>query len=429
MDVPEDVLFLTARLRSREYEGFAVGGAVRDSLLGRKPGDWDICTSARPEETEAVFSDFPVIETGIKHGTVTVLLSHVPYEITTYRIDGPYSDGRHPDSVRFSRNLTEDLARRDFTMNAMAFSPLEEELSEFQDAPDASEGPGNRPEENLSSLRRCRGVLADPFGGREDLQNKIIRTVGEPEARFQEDALRIVRAFRFAAVLGFDLEEKTGRSCAELAESVHRVSKERVQAELNKLILGPFAGDILAKYRDAVSEALGLALADPESLLRLDGMKAGKAGRLAYIFGSNVRKAMEELKYDNKTKKQAGEVDRFIRNFQNPPQGDRPERYAALKNFLREYGKDVTLEGLRVLAEQPETGQEALACAVDVQGILTRGECWSLEQLAVNGEDLKAMGITGKETGEALNSLLDQVIDGQVPNEKEELLKRVPKKN
>ena len=213
IQLPDACRTILSRLTDAGHRAYAVGGCVRDNLLGRAPHDWDIATDARPAETQAVFRDFPVIETGIRHGTVTVLLDGEPYEITTFRVDGRYSDGRRPDSVSFAATIEEDLSRRDFTVNAMAYSETD--------------------------------GLVDPFGGRQDLRDGLLRCVGDPETRFSEDALRLFRAVRFAAELGFSLEPETRRALDRLHGSISRVAKERIFAELKKLLTAPHAADAL----------------------------------------------------------------------------------------------------------------------------------------------------------------------------------------
>ena len=206
------------QLQEAGYEAWIVGGCVRDFLLGRTPTDYDLTTSALPKETEAVFAGEKLIETGLQHGTVTVVLDGVPLEITTYRVDGGYTDARHPDGVTFTRSLREDAARRDFTINAMAYAP----------------GAG----------------LQDFFGGQEDLSAGVIRAVGDPDRRFQEDALRILRAIRFASVLGFELDPGTDAAARRNAHLLTKISVERVFVELGKLLCGPGAGKILLAYPD-----------------------------------------------------------------------------------------------------------------------------------------------------------------------------------
>ena len=234
MNMPEYVRRALAMLEDAGFEAFAVGGCVRDSILGRTPNDWDICTAALPEETRAVFTGYRTIDTGMKHGTCTVLMDWEPLEITTYRIDGNYSDGRHPDRVWFSRDLREDLARRDFTVNAMAVDR--------------------------------KGRLVDPFGGRADLAAQLIRAVGKPEDRFREDALRIIRALRFAAVLGFRIEEETADAVRSMAALCQGTSRERIFIELTKLLMGDSAAAVLTEYRGSMCSCLGMEIAEPERL-------------------------------------------------------------------------------------------------------------------------------------------------------------------
>ena len=218
MHIPSEIGYFLNRLADSGHEAYLVGGCVRDFLLGKAPDDFDVTTSALPEETMAVFASDRVVGTGLRHGTVTVLHGGVSVEITTYRTEGAYSDGRHPDSVAFTRSLTEDLRRRDFTVNAMAMDA------------------------------HCR--IEDPFGGREDLNARLLRAVGDPETRFSEDALRILRAFRFAAKLGFKIEPKTLQAAFELAERLQMVSRERIFAELCKLLCAPHAASALLSMTD-----------------------------------------------------------------------------------------------------------------------------------------------------------------------------------
>ena len=217
-DIPAGARQVLQTLTAAGHEAYLVGGCVRDLLRGVEPHDWDICTSALPEETESCFAGQRIIETGLKHGTVTVLMEGKPYEITTYRTEGPYSDRRRPDYVRFVPNLREDLARRDFTMNAIAMD--------------------------------LDGNLRDPFGGAEDIKCGLIRCVGEPDQRFQEDGLRVMRALRFGAAFGYAIEERTARAVHENRAMLDRVAAERINTELCKLLVGKNAGDVLRQYPD-----------------------------------------------------------------------------------------------------------------------------------------------------------------------------------
>ena len=227
INIPEYVKEVLKRLHDGGYEAYVVGGCVRDSILGLMPDDWDVCTEAEPDEMKDCFIGLRSVDTGIQHGTVTAVSEGRPVEVTTYRIDGAYSDGRHPDAVTFTRSLREDLARRDFTINAMAYDP----------------GEG----------------LIDPFGGSEDLKRGLIRCVGDPNTRFSEDALRILRALRFSSKLGFRIEPETGRAVREMAETVKLVARERVGAEFVKLVLGKGASGVMVGFREALN-ASGIAL-------------------------------------------------------------------------------------------------------------------------------------------------------------------------
>ena len=224
LQLPSPVSVLLRRLNESGFSAYVVGGCVRDSMLGLQPHDWDICTSALPEQMQEVFHDLHTVETGLKHGTLTVVVDHVPYEVTTYRIDGDYTDHRHPDSVHFVDNLTEDLARRDFTVNAMAWNP--------------------------------ETGLADPFDGQTDLAAGLIRCVGEAEKRFDEDALRILRALRFASVYDFAIEPSTSAALRKMAPDLSRVAGERIREELLKLLCGKAAGRILREYPEVLAEII-----------------------------------------------------------------------------------------------------------------------------------------------------------------------------
>ena len=219
--IPNEVNIILTRLQDAGHEAFCVGGAVRDSIMGITPGDWDVTTSALPEETRLVFSDFKTIDTGLKHGTLTVIIDHKPYEITTYRIDGEYGDNRHPETVSFTRKIEDDLARRDFTVNAIAYNPQ-------------------------------KGIV-DPYGGQNDIYNSIIKTVGDPDRRFNEDGLRIMRALRFSSVLGFPIEQETANAIHRNRELLKNISAERINIELTKLLCGKDVFNILMEYPDVLS--------------------------------------------------------------------------------------------------------------------------------------------------------------------------------
>lgn len=431
--LPDEVKFIISELEKAGFEAFAVGGCVRDSLLGKNPGDYDIATSALPEETKAVFKDERIIETGIRHGTVTVLRNGKPFEITTFRIDAEYEDNRHPSKVSFTPSLKEDLARRDFTINALAYN-----------------------EKN--------GII-DLFGGIPDLEHGIIRSVGDPEKRFSEDALRIMRALRFASVLGFEIEEKTAKAASELRFLLGKISAERLSAELSKLLCGKNAGEIIVEHHDIISvlvpeisaldgfeqhnfhhdkDALrhAAAVVDavlPEASLRLAALFHDIAKPCCFSLDENgtghfyghaglgaemARKALFALKFDNKT---AEEVALLIKHH-----SDRftPES-KSIKRMLGKIGPEA-FEKLLLLMQADETGKaeehRLPQSAFDeyrriAKEILEKDECFSLKNLAINGDDLIRAGfVPGKEIGRVLEILLEKVIGEELPNEKEKLI-------
>ncbi len=425
--------FVIRRLEERGFEAWAVGGCVRDSMLGRVPGDWDLTTNALPEETLACFSDCRVIETGLKHGTVTVLYENEPLEVTTYRVDGAYADNRHPDSVTFSRNLRDDLSRRDFTVNAMAYHPT-------------------------------RG-LVDEFGGVEDLRRGLIRAVGDAETRFCEDGLRLLRAIRFASVLNFNLEEETAAAVHRCKALLSRIASERVRVELDKLICGAAAVPILREYIDVICEVLpelGLsvdfeqhsrfhvydvwehtlhALAETRSdrLMVRWGILLHDIGKPATYFRDEkgghfprhaemsvwmANELLQRLKYDNATREQLLKLIRYH-------DVDIGCEKKQVKRAILRFGEQGVWDLLEIqrcdrLAHAPEHTELPPSHSVIpdlMREIAEEGACLTLRDLAVKGDDLLALGYRpGKELGEALARLLDAVIDGDLPNEKEALL-------
>lgn len=389
ISIPENIISVMRLLEESGFEAYAVGGCVRDSLLGRRPYDWDVCTSALPEETLEVFKSFRTIPTGIKHGTVTVIADS-PVEITTFRIDGEYLDNRRPSQVSFTRTLADDLCRRDFTVNAMAADK--------------------------------NGFVTDLYGGKEDLQKKIIRCVGCAQKRFDEDALRIMRALRFAATLGFELEESTARAVREQKSLLKNIAVERIRAETDKLLLGSCA-DILYGYREVFSvfipeaeitreTAEKISLADKETEIRL-------ALLLGNLTSENASAVLGRLRYSNIVTKRSVEL---IENKNKVIESTS----SAVKRLLNAFGKENAERLVRFKRADggltPEAEKEILS---EISRIIDDGECYSLAALAVSGSDLSAMGIKGKRIGETLNKLLDEVIDGKAKNVKEELINRV----
>ena len=440
MNLPVPVAALLNRLKEAGFSAYAVGGCVRDSLLGLKPHDWDICTSALPEQMQQVFQDFRTVETGLKHGTLTVIVNHEPYEVTTFRVDGDYTDHRHPDSVRFVGDLTQDLARRDFTVNAMAWSP------------DTG--------------------LADPFGGQQDLSAGLIRAVGIPEQRFDEDALRILRALRFAAVFGFEIESATSAALRKMAPDLSRVAGERIRVELLKLLCGKAAGKILREYPDVLSEIIpeirpmigydqqnhhhsydlwehtvrGIEGVPADPVLRLTMLlhDTGKPivrttddkGEGHYYGHQKVSaeialKTAESLRLDNAFRDRLHTLvlhhDTPLRTQDGEINTDRSFLLRRLNRFGEENLRALFLihcsDRIATGYSTPEREKARLAertAALDA--LLAEQPCFSLKDLAVKGGDLTAAGLSGKAVGEALQSLLEAVMDGKVPNEKAALL-------
>ena len=438
MDFSKEAKKAISMLDEAGYEAYAVGGCVRDSLLGKIPTDYDITTSALPEETKAVFKNEHVIETGIKHGTVTVLIEHKPLEITTFRIDKDYADNRHPEKVEFTRSLKEDLARRDFTINALAYS-----------------------EKN--------GVI-DVFGGVSDLEHGIIRAVGEADLRFSEDALRIMRALRFASVLGFEIEEKTAESIHKNRELLKNISIERFSSELTKLLCGKNAEKILLEYSDVIfvlvpelsvledfdqchfrhdktafeHTAAVLANTPEKTSLRLAALFHDIAkprclsideNGIGHYFGHApigafiAEDILTRLKFDNETKSAVEELVRLHEN-------RFPAEPKAVKRLLGKIGGERYFD-LLALMRADDLGKKAEYFPGEeyyenyrriAEEIIEKSECFSLCDLAVNGADLIAAGFSpGPEMGKMLSSLLEAVIDEKVPNDKESLLNFVLK--
>ncbi len=436
-DIPAGARKILQTLTAGGHEAYLVGGCVRDLLRGVEPHDWDICTSARPEETERCFAGQRIIETGLKHGTVTVLMEGEPYEITTYRTEGPYSDRRRPDYVRFVPDLTEDLARRDFTMNAIAMD--------------------------------LEGNLRDPFGGAMDIKAGLIRCVGEPDQRFQEDGLRVMRALRFAAVFGYEIEKRTARAVHENRAMLNRVAAERINVELCKLLIGQSVGDILRQYPDVFCQfwpQLGplvtLEQHNPwhcwggweHTIHAVEAAPADVTLRLAMLLhdiGKPACKSTDEqgidhfyghpavsaklsdemlrvLKFDNKTRERVVLlVERH--DAQLPP------RSQVIRRWLNRLGPEAFFQLLEVkradsMGQAYEKVKDRLTELDEIKAkaeqILEERQCLTLKDLAVNGRDVIAAEIEpGPEVGRVLNELLERVLNGQTPNERDVLLKWV----
>lgn len=390
IQLPYEVEWVIGKIRDAGYEAFAVGGCVRDTLLGRTPEDWDVTTSARPEAVKAIFER--TVDTGLQHGTVTVLKNRKGYEVTTYRIDGEYHDGRHPDSVEFTPNLLEDLKRRDFTINAMAYS-------------------------------HETGIV-DEFGGMEDLKAGIVRCVGRPEDRFTEDALRLLRALRFSAQLGFEIEESTYAAIKTIAPNLAKVSKERVQAELTKLLLSAHPERILLLKETGLSAQIvpGFdAVFAPALFSKLSRLPAEKSLRWAgFLLCQSTKQAeavLKGLKMDNET---IGNVSRMIEGAKETLPLEKPAVRRAMSRYT-----PYQLEGALKLKELMG-GPDAEEIRRLREEIIRDGDCVSLKDLAVKGRDLLEAGVErGPMVGEILNHLFDLVLLYPEKNDRELLLKEV----
>ena len=385
---------LLTRLHAAGHAAYAVGGCVRDSLLGQTPHDWDLCTSATPEQVLELFGEAHCIPTGLQHGTVTVKHGGELYEITTFRTEGAYSDGRHPDHVAFVPDVKEDLARRDFTINAMAYN--------------AEEG------------------LIDPFGGQNDLAAGIVRAVGEPQRRFEEDALRILRLYRFAARFGFAIDPATGQAARALCRHLDCVSEERIAEELSRLLAAPAPGAYLeAEVLAVIFPELDVAEL-PESRRILDALEPGMehvpvrlAALLCPLGEAGARAALKRLKCSNAL---TGTVATLVREAAAGMPG------AALtltaKRFLSRYDL-ATITDLTALcsARHPEQAEAFAALQQEAARLVETNACCRINQLAVNGRDLMDAGIRpGPGLRRVLDALLEQVLTGKLPNEKAALL-------
>lgn len=396
IEMPGPVEGILRELRTHGYEAFAVGGCVRDVLLGREPGDWDITTSARPEQVKAVFGK--TVDTGLQHGTVTVIRNRVGYEITTYRIDGEYEDGRHPKEVIFTADLREDLRRRDFTINAMAYSH--------------------------------ETGLVDAFGGLEDLKAGRIRCVGNAVERFTEDALRMLRAVRFSAQLGFSIEEKTWEALQELAPNLAMVSKERILTELTKTLLSDRPENVCliesAGLIPYISKTFRAVLGEEleERLKKSGALPASRGVRFAALLlnagEENAGRILRELKSDRETMDKT----RLLVRWFSREIGQAPADIRRVMSAM----EDTLFDDLLTLREtlRPEEARKMQEIRKTAAGIRERGECIRLRQLAITGADLIACGLQpGPELGKTLNRLFEGVLEHPEWNQKETLLKQV----
>lgn len=432
--LPDPVCLLLNKLHNAGYEAYVVGGCVRDSLLGIAPHDWDICTSATPDQVKACLSGFKTIDTGLKHGTITVLVEDVLYEVTTFRKDGHYSGSRRPDNVTFVSDLKEDLSRRDFTINAMAYS-------------------------------HETGIV-DPFGGQEDLASHVLRCVGNPMDRVDEDALRILRALRFAACYGLDISLETAEAIHQSKGKLIRIAAERVQVEMTKLLFAKYSLPILRIFSDVVATVIPEMWAciwfnqnnrwhiydvydhivravssykgnDPAIKWALLLHDIGKPScysadeRGGHFYGHPVvshqlaTEVVRRLRFDNKT------AEAILDLVLNHDEELNPTPRTA-RRLLCKFGKERSFQLMEIhqadaLAQAPCTQEESLPRIAqmkeELQKVLSAEQCFSLKDLAVTGKDIMELGVPhGPMVGQVLNHLLTMVMDDRVSNDKDVLL-------
>lgn len=395
--LPDHVRAILAYMESCGYEAYVVGGCVRDSLMGIEPHDWDICTSATPEQVKEIFWEEKVLDTGLQHGTVSLVLDGTPYEITTFRKDGTYTDGRRPDAVEFVDDITTDLSRRDFTINAMAYNPN-------------------------------TGII-DPFSGIEDIQNRIIRCVGNPYDRFKEDALRIMRALRFAIRFQFTIDQQTKSAMSFYGKYLKCISKERICDEITKIL----STDVISKYNhnEVIQLRDLLYMIDKEIFFCVNDLEETPLDlpiRCAVMFASlNLKNSMTNLRFPKQLINETGEIfslgsklildvcintniiteniDYYVRKFMNST------KYTDVFSVIK-YVKIVderNLEAYDILQNR-------------IEECINRNLPYKISHLAVNGNDMLSIGAKGEQIGSFLEFLLDEVIRGSIPNEKEYLM-------
>ena len=437
MKIHENAEILLRTLNSKGYDAYLVGGCVRDAIMGKNPHDWDICTSALPEEVKEAFPNYHVIETGLQHGTVTILINRVPFEVTSYRTEGVYKDNRRPSEVHFVKDLKEDLARRDFTVNALAYHPDE-------------------------------GII-DYFNGIKDIENRVLRSVGNPNERFEEDALRILRALRFASRLGFNISKDLEKAIHEKKSLLQHISQERIYSEFVSILSGDNVVSILLSYRDVIAifipeivscfdypqhnpyhqydvyrhsiESVGLVENGIVLRLTMFFHDIGKPQRhttdeegIDHFYQHSevsvdiTRKILKRLKIDNETKKDVLELILYH---------DASISEKKILRWLNRLGERQLYQLLKVkradiLAQADYKRTERLLELDELKSaidhIIENGNCFSLQQLAIDGRDLIALGVSeGVAIGKILNQLLEMVLNEEIINDKEVLSSEVKK--
>ena len=391
MTIPENIIYVLDTLNTKGFEAYMVGGCVRDMIMGKTPSDFDITTNALPEEILNCFADKNCVTAGMKHGTVAPIINHEAVEITTYRIDGEYKDSRHPEEVYFTKKIEEDLSRRDFTVNAMAMG------KDFN--------------------------VIDPFSGKTDIENKVIRCVGNAEKRFTEDALRIMRALRFSATLGFSIEEETKNAILKLYSLLSNIAKERIFTELKKLVTGKNAGKILAEYKDVFTFIMPRLLTLTEDKY-FENTKRVKTEDTALSFA---------LLFDGLSGDITGEILSSLKS-----DGELKRR---VKTLIEEKDTDISSEIKlsHYLRKKEEKDAERLIYYRFMLGAITKDEkerllsllgkvkdeCIRIKDLELTGTDLIKLGFSGRCIGDALEKLLDAVVCKRCENKKEELIEYI----
>ena len=381
MKLNDNVKMLIKRLADLGFRADVVGGSVRDHLLGREPSDFDLTTNATPDDMKRAFAGLSTVDTGIKHGTVAVILDGEQYEVTTYRKDGEYKDHRHPVGVTFTDELIDDLSRRDFTVNAMAYNPT--------------------------------FGITDAFGGKDDLGAGIIRAVGDPWRRFDEDALRILRAVRFASTLGFKIEEKTAKAARGLAHLLSEVSGERIAVEWRKLLPGEGAYDIISEYGEVLCGflCLGEVKLPERSAFRLAEPIVRHISLFALSGTNAARRASDRMRLDKKT---SVTVSAVLENLDRPMSTLRDQRL-----LFRDVGIDVGRIAVKTAICLGRADASALLIADEIE---SENIPYRVRDLALGGKDVMALGICAKRVGVTLDELLSAVIDGRAENNKDALI-------
>ncbi len=381
--ISENAETLLDLLISTGHSAYIVGGCVRDEIMGREPFDFDITTNASTDEMLSIFSSFRCLTHGVKHGTVAVVFQNETVECTTYRIDGSYSDGRHPDSVTFSSKLKDDLSRRDFTVNALAYNE--------------------------------KDGLIDLFGGTGDIEKKLIRAIGDPDRRFREDALRIMRGLRFSATLGFSIEKSTGESMIKNSNMLSNISSERITAEFEKMLVGENIEYVLKNFGEILSSVI------PDFVVTQEIINQVKTCPKEYDIRlySMTKDTAEALKVLQSSRIMLKKSDR--KTLESLFSMTRPTDRADIKKLLNEFGEESVKKYLRAVSDKKSLSE--------MLSILEKNECYSIKQLSVGGEELRTLGYRGREIGAIQEKVLEEIIHDRLSNTKEDILMYLEKGN